>query len=147
MNPNFFVADFKISAEEMGYIDDGDISFGSDPKEKHNLYLESPLEPHKEAQIEHISVGCEVEKWVGEQAIIIPPHKEENITHGELVNSYFYVSFCKSDMEATSSEEFRMVESPSDEVQNSGVKNECSMKDETLREYLSGAPRMNANLS
>ena len=84
---------------------------------------------------------------MGEQAIIIPPHKEEKITHGELVNSDFYVTLCKSDMEATSSEEFRMVEPPSDEVQNSGVKNECSMKDETLREYLSGAPRMNEHLS
>ena len=36
---------------------------------------------------------------------------------------------------------------PSDEIQNSGVKNECNMKDETLREYLSGAPRMNDHLS
>ena len=78
---------------------------------------------------------------------MIPPHKEDNITHGELVNSYFYVSLCKSDMAATSSEEFRMVEPPSDEVQNSGVKNECSMKDETLREYLFGAPRMNEQLN
>ena len=68
------------------------------------------------------------------------------MTHGKLVNSDFYVSLCKYDMEATSSENFRMVEPPSDEVQNSGVKNECSMKDETLREYLSGAPRMNENL-
>ena len=84
---------------------------------------------------------------MGEQAIIIPPHKEENITHGNLLNSDFYVSFCKSDMETTSNEEFRMVEPPSDEVQNSGVKNECNMKDETLREYLSGAPRMNEHLS
>ena len=50
-------------------------------------------------------------------------------------------------MAATSSELFRMVDPPSDEVQNSSVKNECSMKDETLREYLSGAPRMNENLS
>ena len=84
---------------------------------------------------------------MGEQAIIIPPHKEENITHGNLLNSDFYVSFCKSDMAATSSEEFRMVEPPSDEVQNSGVKNECSIKDETLREYLFGAPRMNEQLN
>ena len=84
---------------------------------------------------------------MGEQAIIISPHKEENITHGLLVSYDFYVSFCKSDMAATSSEEFRMVEPCSDEVQNSGVKNECSMKDETLREYLSGAPRMNDHLS
>ena len=98
MTPNFFVVDFKISAKDMGKLDDGDISFGSDPTEKHNLYLESPLEPHKEAEIEHISVGCEAEKWVGEQAIIIPPHKEENIIHGELVNSDFYVSICKSGM-------------------------------------------------
>ena len=44
------------------------ISFRYDPKEKHNLYLDSPLEPHNEAKIEHISVGCEAEKWVGEQA-------------------------------------------------------------------------------
>ena len=79
---------------------------------------------------------------MGEQAIIIPPHKEENITHGELVNSYFYVSFCKFDMESASSEKCRMLEPPSEEVQNSGVKNECSMKDENLREYLSGAPRI-----
>ena len=82
----------------------------------------------------------------GEQAIIIPPHKEENITHGELVNSDIYVSLCKSDMEATSIEDFRMVEPPSDEVHNFGVKNECSMKHENLREYLSGAPRMNEHL-
>ena len=61
---------------------------------------------------------------MGEQAIIIPPHKEENIAHGELLNSDFYVSFCKFDMATTSSEEFRMVELPSDEVQNSDVKNE-----------------------
>ena len=117
----------------MGQIDDGETYFGSDPKEKHDSNLQSPLEPHKEAQNEHISVGCEAEKWAGEQAIIIPPHKEEKITHGELVNSDFYVSLCNSDMEATSSDDFRMVEPPSDEVQNSGVKNECSMKDETLR--------------
>ena len=84
---------------------------------------------------------------MGEQAIIIPPQKEENITNGELVNSDFYASMCKYYMEATSSEEFIMVEPPSEEVQNSGVKNECSMKDETLREYLSSAPRMNENLS
>ena len=69
------------------------------------------------------------------------------MTHGELVNYDFYVSLCKCDMAATSSEKFRMVEPPSDEVQNFGVKNECSMKDETLREYLSSAPRMNENLS
>ena len=50
-------------------------------------------------------------------------------------------------MAATSSENFRMVDLPSDEAQNFGVKNECSMKDETLREYLSGAPRMNEHLS
>ena len=49
-------------------------------------------------------------------------------------------------MAATSSEEFKMVEPPSDKVQNSGVKNECNMKDETLREYLSGAQRMNEHL-
>ena len=30
MNPNFFVADFKISAEDMGQIDDGETYFGSD---------------------------------------------------------------------------------------------------------------------
>ena len=76
----------------------------------------------------HISVGCEAEKWVGEQTIIIPRHKEENITHGKLVNYDFYVSLFKFDMASISSEEFRMVEPPSDEVQNSGVKNECSMK-------------------
>ena len=74
---------------------------------------------------------------MGEQAIIILPRKEENITHGELVNSDFYVSLCKTDMASTSCEEFRMFDPPSGEVQNSGVKNECSMKDETLREYLS----------
>ena len=147
MNPNFFVADFKISAEEMGKIDDGETYFGSDSKDKNDSDLQSPLEPHKEAQIEHISVGCEAEKWVGEQAIIIPPDKEEKITHGELVNSDFYVTLCKSDMAATSSEEFRMVDPPSDEVQNSGVKNECSMKDEMLREYISSAPRLNEHLS
>ena len=62
MNPNFFVADFKISAEDMGQIDDGETYFGSDKIEKHNSYLQSPLDPHKEAQIEHISVGCEAEK-------------------------------------------------------------------------------------
>ena len=84
---------------------------------------------------------------MGEQAIIIPPHKEENITHGNLLNSDFYVSFFRFDMAATSSEEFRMVEPPSDDVQNSSVKNECNMKDETLREYLSGAPRMNEHLA
>ena len=95
MNPNFFVADFKISAEEMGHIDDGETYFGSDPKDKHDSDLQSPLEPHKEAENEYILVGCEAEKWVGEQAIIIPPRKEENITHGELVNSDFYVSWCK----------------------------------------------------
>ena len=39
MTPNFFVVDFKISVEEMGQIDDGEISFGYDPKEKHNLDL------------------------------------------------------------------------------------------------------------
>ena len=65
------------------------ISFGSDPKEKHNSDLQSPLESHKEVEIEHISVGCEEEKWVGEQAIIVTPHKEENMAHGELVNSDF----------------------------------------------------------
>ena len=84
---------------------------------------------------------------MGKQAIIIRPHKKENITHGELVNSDFYVSLCKSNMSAISSEEFRMVEPPSDEVQNSGVKNECSMKDETSREYLSGVRKMNDHLS
>ena len=39
MTPNFFVVDFKISAEEMGQIDDGEIYFGFDPKEKHNSDL------------------------------------------------------------------------------------------------------------
>ena len=58
------MADFKISAEEMGHIDDGETYFGSDPKYKHDSYLWSPLEPHKEAKIGHISVGCEAEKWV-----------------------------------------------------------------------------------
>ena len=69
MTPNFFVVDIKMSAEEMGQIDGGEIYFGSDPKEKHNSYLQSSLEPHKGEKIEHISVGCEAEKWVGEQAI------------------------------------------------------------------------------
>ena len=36
MTPNFFVVDFKISAEKMGQIDDGETSFGFYPKEKHN---------------------------------------------------------------------------------------------------------------
>ena len=49
MNPNFFVADFKISTEEMGNIDDGDLYFGYNPKYKQYSYLQSPLEPHKEA--------------------------------------------------------------------------------------------------
>ena len=62
MTPNFFVVDFKMSAEEMGQIDDGEIYFGSYPKEKHNSYLQSPLEPHKEVEIEHISLGCEAKK-------------------------------------------------------------------------------------
>ena len=57
MTPNFFVVDFKMSTEEMGKIDDGEIYFGSDPKEKHNSYSHSPLDPHKETEIEHISVG------------------------------------------------------------------------------------------
>ena len=39
MNPNFFVADFKISAEDMGQIDDGETYFVSDPKDKHDSYL------------------------------------------------------------------------------------------------------------
>ena len=47
---------------------------------------------------------------MGEQAIIIPPHKEEKITHGELLNYDFYLSFFKSDMVTTSSDEFKMVE-------------------------------------
>ena len=64
------------------------------------------------------------------------------MTHGELVNYDFYMSLYNYDMAATSSEKFKMVEIPSDEVQNSSVKNECNMKDETLREYLSGALRM-----
>ena len=51
------------------------------------------------------------------------------MTHGEFVNSYFYVSLFKYDMAATSNENFRMVEPPSDEGQNFCVKNECSMKD------------------
>ena len=39
MTPNFFMVDFKISAEEMGQFDDGEISFRSNPKEKHNSLL------------------------------------------------------------------------------------------------------------
>ena len=50
MTPNFFVVDFKISVEEMGQIYDSYKYFGSDPKDKHDSYLQSPLEPHKEAQ-------------------------------------------------------------------------------------------------
>ena len=95
---SFLVGDLRITTQGFGSCMGGEISFRSDPKEKHNSYLQSPLEPHKEEEIEHISVGCEAEKWAGEQATIIPPHKEENITHGELVNSDFYVSLCKSDM-------------------------------------------------
>ena len=36
MNPNFFMTDFKISAEEIGNLDDGETYFGSDPKDQHD---------------------------------------------------------------------------------------------------------------
>ena len=86
---SFLMGDLQITAQGFGSCMGGERSFRSDPKEKHNSDLQSPLEPHKEEEIEHISVGCEPEKWAGEQATIIPPHKEENITHGELSNSDF----------------------------------------------------------
>ena len=65
MTPNFFVVDYKISAKEMGQIDDGEISFGSDTKEKHNSYLQSPLNLDKGEKIEHISIWCEADKMGG----------------------------------------------------------------------------------
>ena len=88
---SFLVGDLRITAQGFGSSMGGEISFRTDPKEKQNSDLQAPLEPHKEEQIEHISVGCEPEKWAGEQATIIPPHKEENITHGDLLNSDFCV--------------------------------------------------------
>ena len=54
MNPNFFVADFKISAEKIGQIDDGETYFGSDPRDKHGSDLQPPLEPHKEAHLSRV---------------------------------------------------------------------------------------------
>ena len=45
---SFLVGDLRITAQGFGSCMGGEISFRSDPKEKHNSYLQSPLEPHKE---------------------------------------------------------------------------------------------------
>ena len=42
------VGDLRITVQGFGSCMGGEISFISDPKEKHNSDLQSPLEPHKE---------------------------------------------------------------------------------------------------
>ena len=59
----FWVGDLQITAQGSGSCMGGETYFGSDQKEVHKSYLQSPYEPHNEDENKATPLGCEAEFW------------------------------------------------------------------------------------
>ena len=58
-----FVGDFQITTKDVGSCEDGETSFGLDPKEVYKLDLQSPLEPHNDEEDRDTPLGVNARVW------------------------------------------------------------------------------------
>ena len=70
----------------------GEEYFGSDPKEVHKSYLQSPSEPHNEDENKATPLGCEAEILVEERATIVSVQEDGNVKNMDNNSS----NFCSS---------------------------------------------------